>query len=60
MSDDEDDTRRELDDGANVENHQTDADGMEVGKSTQETIEAMAQAAEEVSQVRRGVEEEME
>ena len=59
-SDDEDDTWNELDDGANVENHQTNADGMEVGKSTQETIEAMAQAAEEVSQVRRGVEEEME
>ena len=57
-SDDEDDTRRESDE--KVECEQPDADEMEVGKSTQEVIEAMAQAAEEVSQVRREVEQEME
>jgi len=48
------------DDDDNAENYQPDTDVMEVGKNTQETIEAMAQAAEEVSQVRREVEEEME
>merc|ERR1719234_2115656 len=64
-SDDEedDDTGRESDDGDYAKIHQPDEsrpnaeDMEEEGKNTQETIEAMAEAAEEVSQVRREVEE---
>merc|ERR1719234_1016082 len=64
-SDDEedDDTGRESYDGDDAKIHRPDEsmpnaeDMEEEGKNTQETTEAMAEAAEEVSQVRREVEE---